>query len=136
MANLGTGLVGVYQTFVDSGGNTSQLPAEYPNYEFDNGMVGMSIKAWRETSASSSPSSPTLACRSRTRARRTTSSTAYAPINELPTIAELAPDDERPDRHHADRLRQPSTKESRTTRRKLRCKPISLARSSTSTGPA
>jgi large repetitive protein len=89
MANLGAGLVGVYQTFVESGGNTSQLAAEYPKYEFDNGMVGMSV---RSLDGDFSQFLTQLA----DAGMQITDSSAtydlvegYAPINELPTIANL-----------------------------------------------
>ena len=41
MANLGTEAVGIYKAYLDSGGNTSQLAAEFPTIEFQNGMVGV-----------------------------------------------------------------------------------------------
>src|SRR5271165_2582694 len=45
MANLGTGLVGVYQAYVQSGGQTSQLAKEFPLIEFQSSLVGMQVKS-------------------------------------------------------------------------------------------
>src|ERR1039458_9719077 len=45
MANLGTGLVSVYQAYVESGGQTSQLQAEFPTIEFSGGLVGLQLKS-------------------------------------------------------------------------------------------
>ncbi len=46
MANLGVGLVSVYKSYVQSGGNT--VAARRPNsrlIEFQNGMVGIQVKS-------------------------------------------------------------------------------------------
>ena len=89
MANLGTGLVGVYQAFLNSGGNTSELATEFPKYEFDNGLVGMSVKAL------GGDFSQFLTQLTDAGMQITDSSTTYdlvegyAPVNQLPTIAEL-----------------------------------------------
>ncbi len=45
MANLGVGTVGVYAAYVDSGGNTTQLAAEFPTVYFENGLVGLQVKS-------------------------------------------------------------------------------------------
>jgi hypothetical protein len=45
MANLGVGMVNVYKAFVQSGGNTAQLPAEFSTIEFQNGLVGIDLKS-------------------------------------------------------------------------------------------
>ena len=44
MANLGAGTVGIYAAYVYSGGNTSQLAAEFPTIQFQNGMVDLQVK--------------------------------------------------------------------------------------------
>jgi hypothetical protein len=45
MANLGTALVSIYQSFVQSGGNTAQLDTQFPQVEFQNGLVGVLVKS-------------------------------------------------------------------------------------------
>ena len=67
MANLGTTLVSIYQSYSTglakaavAGSQSSasaavadQLAAKFPTIEFQNGMVGLSSRAWGVTSASS-----------------------------------------------------------------------------------
>ena len=89
MANLGTGLVRVYQTFVDSGGNTSQLPRRLSRLRVQQRHGGMSVKSL------GGDFSQFLSQLTDAGMQITDSSTTYglaagyAPINELPTIAEL-----------------------------------------------
>ena len=91
MANLGVGSSAIYQSYVESGGNTSQLAARIPLIEFQNGMVGMQVKSlggdFQPVRQHSSPGR--WACRSRRRARYYGLVDGWAPVNELPTIAEM-----------------------------------------------
>ncbi len=89
MANLGTGLVGVYQTFVNSGGNAAQVESQYPDYEFDNGMVGMSIKALPGNFSQFLTQLTDAGMQITDSSSAYDLAEAYVPINELPTIAEL-----------------------------------------------
>ena len=93
MANLGVGSVNVYKAYVQSGGNTSQLAAEFPHDRVQerDGRACRS-RAWAATSASSSPSSPTSGMQITTSSAYYGLVDGYAPVNELPTIAELAAD--------------------------------------------
>jgi len=45
MANLGTDLISVYKSFYTSGGNTAQLPGQFPLIYFQNGMIGVQVKS-------------------------------------------------------------------------------------------
>ncbi len=135
MANLGTGSVDIYQAFVDSGGNTSQLAAEFPTIEFQNGMVGLQVKSL------GGDFSQFLTQLTNVGMQVTASSAYYGlvdgwvPVNELPTIAEL------PQTRAASPIYNPVLPRSEyqgapTTRPRPRCSPTPPERSSTSTAPA
>ncbi len=89
MANLGTGLVGIYQAYVQSAGQTSQLAAEFPNIEFSGGMVGIQVKSLGGDFSTFQSDLTNVGV-------KVLDSSAYyglvdgwAPVNELPTIASL-----------------------------------------------
>ncbi len=88
MANMGQELISVYKAFIQSGGNTSSLATEFPEVEFNNGMIGTQVKS---LGGDFSQFVTTL----RDVGLHVTSSSAYyglvdgwAPVNALPTIAE------------------------------------------------
>ena len=89
MANLGTSLVSVYQTFVDSNGNTSNLASDYPLDEFQNGLVGVQVKSL------GGDFSQFVTQLTDAGMHITDSSSyyglvdGYTPVNSLPSIAEL-----------------------------------------------
>src|SRR5262245_42170403 len=90
MANLGVGLVNVYAAYVNNGSSTDGLQARFPQDEFQNGMVGLELKSL------GGDFSQYLSQLTEVGMNITTSSSyyalvdGYAPINELPTIAQLA----------------------------------------------
>jgi large repetitive protein len=90
MANLGVQLVNVYQAYVDGNGNTSSLQAEFPTVEFQNGEVGLQVKMLGGSFSQFVTQLTDVGMNV-----TTTSSTdglveGFAPINELPTIAEMS----------------------------------------------
>ncbi len=89
MANLGVGLVNVYKAFVESGGNTSQLAAEFPTIFFQNGMVGVQLKT-------NSPDFSEFVSELTDLGVQVVESSSYygmvdgyAPVSALPTIAQM-----------------------------------------------
>ena len=90
MANLGVQLVDIYKAYVDSNGNTAGLQSQFPEIEFQNGEVGLQVKML-SGGFSQFVSQLTDVGMNVT----TTSATyglveGYAPVNELPTIAEMS----------------------------------------------
>jgi hypothetical protein len=89
MANLGATTVDVYKTWLDSGGNSSALASEFPALEFQNGMVGLSVKSlggdFNQFVSELTNAGLSIVDTSATYGIVD----GYAPINELPTIAEL-----------------------------------------------
>ncbi len=97
MANLGTNLVSIYQSYEVSGslpaaavgGDTAQLASKYPAIEFNNGLVGIQLSSLGGDFGSFTSQLTSLGV-------QITNSSAYygmvdgwAPIGELPTIARL-----------------------------------------------
>ena len=91
MANLGVNIVDIYAAYEKGGNSAADLQAEFPQDEFQNGMVGLQLKMLNGGDFSQYVSQLTNVGMS-----VTTSSDyydlveGYAPINELPTIAEMA----------------------------------------------
>ena len=90
MANLGVGIVNIYAAYVKGGDSAANLQAEFPQDEFQNGMVGLQLKSL------GGDFSQYLSQLTNVGMSITTSSSyyglveGYAPINELPSIAELS----------------------------------------------
>ncbi len=90
MANLGVGLVNIYKAYVQGGDSAAALQSQFPEDEFQNGMVGLQLKSL------GGDFSQYISQLTDVGMNITTSSTAYglvegfAPINALPSIAELA----------------------------------------------
>ncbi len=89
MANLGAGTVDIYAAYVHNGGNTSQLAAEFPTVEFQNGMVGLQVKSLGGDFSSSRLQLTDAGMQITTASSYYGLVEGFAPINELPTIAEL-----------------------------------------------
>ncbi|MFI5457180.1 MAG: Ig-like domain-containing protein [Isosphaerales bacterium] len=89
MANLGVGVVGVYQAYVQSGGNTSQLAAEFPTIEFQNGLVGVSVKSLGGDFNQFVTQLTDVGMQIQSTSTTDALVDGWAPINELPTIASL-----------------------------------------------
>jgi hypothetical protein len=91
MANLGAGLVDVYAAYVQDGNSAAGLQAQFPLDDIENGMVGVQLKM-----LSGGDFNQFLSQLTEVGMNVTTSSSyyalvdGYAPVNELPTIAELA----------------------------------------------
>ncbi len=89
MANLGVGLVNIYQAFVQSGGQTSQLAAKFPQIEFQNGMVGLQVKSLGGDFTQFSTELSQLGMKVTDSSAYYGLVVGYAPVNALPTIAGL-----------------------------------------------
>ena len=89
MANLGQQLIGIYQSYVDSGGNTSQLAAQNPLIEFNNGMVGIQVKSLGGSFSAFTSQLTNLGMDVTTTSTLYGVAAGFAPVNELPTIAEM-----------------------------------------------
>jgi hypothetical protein len=90
MANLGVGIVNVYAAYAQNGNSADGLQAQFPQDEFQNGMVGLQLKSL------GGDFSQYVSQLTEVGMNVTTSSAYYglvegfAPVNELPTIAQLA----------------------------------------------
>jgi hypothetical protein len=89
MANLGSDVVGIYKAYVQSGGQTSQLASEFPKIEIQSGMVGLQLKSLGGDFSQ-------FVTQLQDVGLHVVNSSAYygvvdgwAPVNALPTIAEL-----------------------------------------------
>jgi large repetitive protein len=89
MANMGVSLVQVYQAYVQSGGNTSQLAAKFPAIQFLNGMVGVQVKSLGGDFTQFQSQLENLGLKVNASSEYYGLVTGWAPINELPTIASL-----------------------------------------------
>ncbi len=86
MANEGVALINVYQAFLKNGGNTTTLATQFPYLEFNNGMVGVDLKATGDFNAFQN----TLKnLGMQITATNTTDALVegFVPVAELPTIA-------------------------------------------------
>jgi large repetitive protein len=90
MANLGAETVEVYSAWLNSNGNTSQLPSEFPKVEFQNGMVGLDVKSLGGSFSQFLTSLTDLGMQITTSNATYAMADGYAPINDLPAIAEMA----------------------------------------------
>ncbi len=90
MANLGVALVDIYQSYVQSGGQTSQLPAAYSEIQFNNGMVGMEVKSLGGDFGQFQTQLQDLGMQVMASSSYYGVVDGWAPVNELPTIARLA----------------------------------------------
>ncbi len=89
MANLGAQAVDVYASYVESGGKISQLAAEFPGIEFQNGMVGLQLKSLGGDFSQFVSQLQNVGMQVTTTSSYYGLVEGYAPINDLPTIAEL-----------------------------------------------
>ncbi len=89
MANLGQTLIGIYQSYVQTGGSTSQLAAENPRVEFNNGMVGIQVKSLGGSFTSFVTQLQDVGMQVTDTSTLYGVATGWAPVNELPTIAEM-----------------------------------------------
>jgi hypothetical protein len=89
MANLGVAPVNIYESYIQSGGNTSQLQSQFPDVMFRNGMVGMDLKSLNGDF--SQFESQVIETGFQVTAVDPTDNIVegFAPINALPTLAEL-----------------------------------------------
>ncbi len=89
MADLGVQLVNIYAAYTQGGTTAANLPAEFPEVQFQNGLVGVQVKSL------GGDFSQYVSQLTNVGMQVTTSSSyyglveGYVPINELPTIAEL-----------------------------------------------
>ena len=131
-----SGLVNVYAAYLQDGDNAANLQAEFPQVQFQNGMVGVQLKSL------GGDFSQYLSQLTNVGMQVTTSSSyyglveGYAPINELPTIAELAQTQSGIANYEAgtSAAELPGRRQQRG--RDLDCSPTSRGPSSTSTAPA
>ena len=89
MANLGAATVGVYAAYANSGGNTSQLASEFPTVYFQNGMVGLQVKSLGGDFSQFETELTDVGMQVTTASSYYGVVDGYAPINALPTIAEI-----------------------------------------------
>ena len=89
MANLGAGTVGVYAAYANSGGNTSQLASEFPTVYFQNGMVGLQVKSLGGDFSQYETELTDVGMQITTASSTYGLVDGYAPVNALPTIAEI-----------------------------------------------
>ena len=89
LANLGAGAVEVYTAYVESGGQTSQLQKEFPAIEFQNGMVGLQLKSLGGDFSQFVSTLQDAGMQVTTTSSYYGLVEGYAPVNALPTIAEL-----------------------------------------------
>ena len=89
MANLGVGLVNIYQAFVQSGGQTSQLATQFPNIQFSGGMVGLQVKSLGGDFTQFSKQLQSLGMQFTATSAYYGLVVGYAPVSQLPTIASL-----------------------------------------------
>ncbi|MGP0069534.1 MAG: S8 family serine peptidase, partial [Isosphaeraceae bacterium] len=90
MANLGVGLVDVYKAYVDANGNTSALQSEFPNDEFQNGEVGLQLKMLGGSFSQFVSQLTDVGMNVTTTSATYALVDGYAPVNDLPTIAEMS----------------------------------------------
>ena len=90
MANLSASSVNIYAAYVNSGGNTSQLAAEFPTIQFQNGMVDLQVKSLGGDFSQFENSLTSLGLQVTTASSYYGVVDGFAPINELPSIAKLA----------------------------------------------
>ncbi|HZW35120.1 MAG TPA: S8 family serine peptidase, partial [Isosphaeraceae bacterium] len=90
MANLGVGTVQIYQAFVQSQGNAAALAAEFPSVEFSNGLVGLQVKSLGGDFTQFVTSLQNVGMQLTADSSLYGLVDGYAPVNALPTIAEMA----------------------------------------------
>jgi hypothetical protein len=89
MANMGQQLIQIYQSYVESGGSTSQLAGQNPTIEFNNGMVGVQVKSLGGSFTSFVSNLQDAGLHVTDTSAYYGVATGWAPVNELPTIAEM-----------------------------------------------
>jgi hypothetical protein len=89
MANLGVAVVDVYKAYVQSGGNTSQLASEFPMIEFNGGLVGLEVKSLGGDFNQFVSQLTNVGMQIQNSSATYGLVSGYAPVNELPTIAQL-----------------------------------------------
>ncbi len=90
MANLGASAVNIYEAYIQSGDNTSSLTQQFPGVEFQGGNVGLQLKMLYGGDFSQ------FLTQVQDAGMQVSTSSAYydlvegfAPINDLPALAEL-----------------------------------------------
>ncbi len=89
MANLGVSLVNVYEAYVQSGGKTSQLAAEFPSIQFNNGLVGIQLKSLGGDFDQFQTQLTELGLKILVSSATYGVVDGWVPVNDLPTIASL-----------------------------------------------
>ena len=91
MANLGVGIVSIYKAYVQDGNSTALLASQFPQDNFQNGMVGLQLKMLDGGDFSSYLSQIAEAGMHVTASSENYNLVeGFAPPDALPTIAELA----------------------------------------------
>ncbi len=90
MANLGAGTVDIYAAYLKNGGNTSQLAAEFPSVEFENGLVGLNVKSLGGDFSQFVTQLTNVGMQITTTSAPYAMVDGYVPVNELPSIAKLS----------------------------------------------
>ncbi len=90
MANLGVQLVDIYGAYTKGGDSSANLAAEFPQVEFQNGLVGLQLKSLGGDFSQYVSQLTTVGMDVTTSSSYYGLVEGYAPVNALPTIAELA----------------------------------------------
>ena len=90
MANLGNQLISIYQQTVQDGKSASALAQEFPQIEFQGNDVGLELKSLGGDFSQFQTSLQDVGMQISTTSSLYGLAAGWAPINELPTIAELA----------------------------------------------
>jgi large repetitive protein len=89
MANLGVAVVNVYKAYVQSGGHTSQLSTEFPMLQFNGALVGLEVKSLGGDFNQFVTQLTNVGMQIQNSSATYGLVSGYAPVNELPTIAQL-----------------------------------------------
>jgi len=89
MANLGTAVVGIYQSYIEGGDSASQLAAANPYIEFQNGMLGLQLKSLGGDFSQYTTQLTDLGVQITTSSAYYGLVESFVPINDLPAVATL-----------------------------------------------
>src|SRR5262245_19452122 len=89
MANLGVGIVNVYQAYIQSGGQVAHLATQFPTIQFHNGLIGLSVKSLGGDFNQFVTSLTNVGMQIQSTSPSHAIVSGWAPVNALPTIARM-----------------------------------------------